>query len=123
MRGRIVLGAALLGAQVAAFAHAQASGPAGARYFCWAPFHSEARYTVDATVMGHALGDTEITQRYGLIEHYWSSGDRTRWELNSIAHVIDLVRATEASLPAGARAEVTIRYRVNGGPAELWRYP
>ena len=93
------------------------------RYFCWAPFHSEARYTIDATSGGRALDDDEIARRYNIARYYWNESTRTNWELNTIAHVIDTIRATEAALPAPARAAVTVTYRVNGHPPEQWRSP
>ena len=93
------------------------------RYFCWAPFHSEARYTIDATSGGRALDDDEIARRYGLASHYWDKGTRTNWELNAIVHVIDTVRATEAARAAPDRAAVTITYSVNGRPPTQWHSP
>lgn len=93
------------------------------RYFCWAPFHSEARYRIDATSGGRTLNDDEIARRYSLAHYYWDKGTRTDWELNTITHVIDTIRATEAALPAPERAAVTITYRVNGRQPEQWHSP
>lgn len=92
------------------------------RYFCWAPFHSEARYTIDVTLRGRVLDDGAIGERYRLPRLYWDPRTRTDWELNSIGHVIDTVRATEDALPENERASVVVTYRVNGRGEERWRY-
>jgi hypothetical protein len=92
------------------------------RYFCWAPFHSEARYSIDVTLRGQRLDDAAIGERYRITRLYWDPRTRTDWELNSIAHVIDTVRATEDALPEGERASVVVTYRVNGRGEEQWRY-
>lgn len=92
------------------------------RYFCWAPFHSEARYRIDATVNGRTLDDGAIGERYRIQRLYWDARTRTDWELNSITHVIDVVRATEEALPESERASVVVTYRVNGHGEERWQY-
>jgi hypothetical protein len=117
---RTKLGIALLLVQVAMFVRARF---VESRYFCWAPFHSEARYTIDASVLGRALRDEEIAERYGIPRYYWDPKTRSNWELNAMAHVFDLVRATEDLAPSDARAKVEVTYSVNGRPAERWSYP
>jgi len=119
-RARVLLGAALLGLEIVQFVRARFSDT---RYFCWAPFHSEARYKVDATVGGLALGDEAVARRYGLPRYYFDPKTRTDWELNAIAHVTDTIRATEAALPVGARARVVVTYRENGGQERRWSFP
>ena len=119
-RAALAAGVGLLALQLAFFVRARFTG---SRYFCWAPFHSEARYTIDATIAGRALSDDEVARRYGFASYYWEQSSRTNWELNSIVHVTDTVRATEAAFPVGERAAVVITYRVNGHPTERWRCP
>jgi len=119
-RACLVLGTTLLVIQVILFVRARFTET---RYFCWAPFHSEARYTIDATIGGRALNDDEIARRYVLERYYWDKASRTNWELNAIAHVIDTVRATEAALLPSKRAAVVVTYRVNGRPPERWHSP
>jgi hypothetical protein len=117
---RAALAAALLVVQLIQFARARFVEH---RYFCWAPFHSEARYAIDAVVRGKALDDDAIAARYRLSRLYWDPRSRTNWELNAIAHVHDTVRATEDALPESERAAVVIRYRVNGHGEQQWHYP
>jgi hypothetical protein len=117
---RLAAGTSLLVMQVVFFVRARF---VESRYFCWAPFHSEARYRIDATSGGRTLNDDEIARRYSLAHYYWDKGTRTDWELNTITHVIDTIRATEAALPAPERAAVTITYRVNGRQPEQWHSP
>ena len=119
-RTRIAFGIALLILELVLFARARFTE---SRYFCWAPFHSEARYVIDATLGGRALTDDQIARRYRLPRYYWDPGTRSDWELNTITHVIDTIRATEAALPAAERAAVVVTYRVNGRPNERWRSP
>ena len=68
-------------------------------------------------------GDDAIARRYGLPCYYFDPKTRSDWELNAIAHVTDTIRATEAALPAGARARVLVTYRENGGPERHWSFP
>jgi hypothetical protein len=117
--GRTCLGVALLLVQVVLFARARF---VDSRYFCWAPFHSEARYRIDVTVRGRPLDDGAIAERYRIRRLYWDERTRTDWELNAIAHVIDTVRATEEALPSDDRASVVVTYRVNGRGEERWQY-
>jgi len=119
-RARLVVGAALLALQIVFVVRARF---VESRYFCWAPFHSEARYTFNATVDGRALRDDEIARRYALARLYWDPTSRTDWELNAIAHILDTIRATEAALPTSERATVVVTWRVNGRPPAQWRSP
>ena len=118
-RRNTLLGVALILLQVFFFVRARF---VDSRYFCWAPFHSEARYTIDATVNGRPLDDGAIAERYRFQRLYWDERTRSDWELNAIAHVIDTVRATEEALPNDERASVVVTYRVNGRGEERWRY-
>ncbi len=119
-RARVAAALGLLGLEIVQFVRARFMD---SRYFCWAPFHSEARYRVDATVAGRALGDDAIARRYGSPRYYFDPKTRTDWELNAIAHVTDTIRATEAALPPAARARVVVTYRVNGGAERRWSLP
>ena len=118
VRSRLAI--ALLSLQIVLFVWARFGE---SRYFCWAPFHSEARYTIDVTARGRVLDDGAIAERYRLPRLYWDPRTRSDWELNAIAHVLDTVRATEEALPIDDRGVVVVTYRVNGRGQERWHYP
>jgi hypothetical protein len=113
-------GASLLLIQGAMFVRARF---VDSRYFCWAPFHSHARYAIDASVGGRALSADEIAVRYGIARLYWDAETRENWELNTMAHVFDTIAATERLLPSDERAKVEVTYRVNGRQPERWQHP
>jgi hypothetical protein len=114
------IGVAILTMELGMFVRARF---VNSRYFCWAPFHSEARYRIDATVRGGTLSDRDIATRYGIAPLYWDERSRENWELNSIEHVLDAIAATEATYPESERASVDVVYRVNGRAPARWHYP
>jgi hypothetical protein len=76
-----------------------------ARYFCWA----------DVSIGGRPLTPAEIRSRYRRPQH----GVDNR----SIQHVMDIVQQYEESYGRGDRAEVLMKYRINGKAEQEWRYP
>lgn len=104
------LGFALLAAQAGAVGYARL---AETRYFCWAPYDRHTEYELVVRVGGRELGEEEIGRRYRRAAR--------GFEARSPAHVMDVVERAEGRLPAGERAEVRMRYRVNGVEQPEWR--
>jgi hypothetical protein len=44
------------------------------------------------------------------------------WELNAAQHVLDSIALRERSLHPSARAEVTVRYRIDDGGTRTWTF-
>ncbi len=85
------------------------------RYFCWAPYHSQNHYEMDVTVNGRVLTAGEIQRRYR----------RPQKGINSrtIEDQKDIIAQYERTYGKNERAEVTLRYRVNGGAEQTWHWP
>ena len=86
------------------------------RYFCWAPFDMQTRYdlTVVVPVKGR-LSQQDVCSRYHLSNY---GGDN-----RSPQHVIDIVRQYEDTYGRPDRAEVTMRYMINGVHPGEWKWP
>ena len=108
MHWRTLLGAALLILQGGAIVRARFADD---RYFCWAPFDQQTRYSIAATVNGRPLTPAEIRVRY--------RRGATGVDNRSQHHLFDLLTRAEAQAPE--KAAVTVRYTVNGGPEQEWR--
>ena len=117
-RARIAA-ALLLALQVAWIAHEQL-GPS--RYFCWAPLHEQVWYQIDARRGSERLSDAEVATRYGRRGALHVPEHRMFWELNAAQHVLDTIALRERSLHPSARAEVTVRYRINNGGTRTWTF-
>ena len=111
-RMRAAIAAAYLLFQAGAIVYARF---VDARYFCWAPFDAQSEYRIEASVDGRPLAPGEIRRRY----RRPALGVDNR----SIRHVMDILEQVEQKQPPGERAEVTLRYRVNGGGEKEWRWP
>lgn len=109
---RFGVGAVFLLAQVAAIGYART---VPARYFCWAPYDAITLFTLEATVEGRPLTEAELRARY----RYGRTGRDNR----SPQHVIDRIRQAEQTYGRDVSAEVTLRYRVNGGEETTWTWP
>lgn len=83
------------------------------RYFCWAPHDSQNEYAISVSIDGRPLTAAEVERRYRIP----ARGVDPR----AIAHVTRLVDQYERTVGAEDDAEVTVRYRVNGGPVHHWR--
>lgn len=85
-----------------------------ARYFCWAPFDMQTDYALEVSLDGATLTPDEIRQRYRLP----SKGTDNR----SVQNLVDRVQLYEERL-AVHKAEITMRYRINGKEEQVWHYP
>jgi|SRR5450432_2510577 hypothetical protein len=109
---RIAAGAALLLFQVAMVIYARF---VPSRYFCWAPFDTQTDYRLEVNVGGRLLTPRQIRARYRRPQ----AGTDNR----SPQHVIDIVQGYEQAYGRADRAQVTMRYRVNGKQEQVWRWP
>ncbi|MBM3785504.1 MAG: hypothetical protein FJW30_14155 [Acidobacteria bacterium] len=85
------------------------------RYFCWAPFDRQTRYSIGVTVGGEPLSGEQVRQRYRRA----AVGVDNRSE----HHIFDIIRRAEQRLDLPARGRVTVAYSMNGHPERVWRYP
>lgn len=91
------------------------------KYFCWAPYDQQTRFTVRATVAGRTLTPREVQDRYGFAPNMLV-GDAF-WDQRAWGNPIGLIRRRESALPPGEAAEVVVRYSVNGRPEREWTWP
>ena len=85
------------------------------RYFCWSPHSTQVRFDLDVSVHGRKLSRMEAAQRYRL----WDA----EWEAHAAQNLIDTIETFERTYGRDDRAEVSLRYRVNGGTEKTWRWP
>ncbi len=86
------------------------------RYFCWAPFDTQTDYVAQAVVNGHTLNAAEFRKRYRRPMHGFDN--------RAPSHVIDMLRQVEEKRAAlGDKANVTMKYRVNGRSPLEWHWP
>lgn len=111
MAWRFGIGVALLVLQAGAIVRARFADD---RYFCWAPFDQQTDYTIAATVAGRPLAAAEIRARY----RRPARGIDNR----ATFHLVDLLTRAELAHAPAERAEVELRYRVNGGEERVWRW-
>jgi hypothetical protein len=109
---RTTLGVAVLAFQLGMIVYARF---VPSRYFCWAPFHSQNNYEMDVTVNGKALTGGEIQKRYRRPQ----KGVNSR----SIQDEKGIIMQYEQTYGKNEHAEVTLRYRVNGGAEQVWHWP
>jgi len=112
MGWRSYLGIGLLLAQLGAIAYARF---VPSRYFCWAPHDSQSEYRIEAELYGKPLDEAAIERRYRI--------SAKGVEARSIGLVLDVVRLYEEKTAPDERARVTVRYNVNGGAEQVWRWP
>jgi hypothetical protein len=109
---RTGLGVAFLAFQLSAIVYARF---VPSRYFCWAPCDTQTDYVIQATIDGRAVTPAEIRRRYRRPAR--GADDR------SPQHLIDILQQVEQRLPPGQQAAVTLTYRVNGKPEQIWQWP
>jgi hypothetical protein len=114
LAGRLpfLLGVLLLAAQVGAIVYSRFTP---LRYFCWAPFDQQTQYTIAVEIGGEGLTDMQIQRRY----RRTAEGTDNR----SAHHLFDLIERAEKKFEPAGRSRVTVVYRVNGGPEDVWQYP
>ena len=109
---RTALGVSVLAFQLVMIGYARF---VPSRYFCWAPYDSQNHYEMEVTVDGKRLDSDEIRQRYRRPQ----KGINNR----AIQHEKDIIMQYERTYGRNESAEVTLRYRTNGGEEQLWRWP
>jgi hypothetical protein len=107
---RIAIAGVLLALQAGGIVYARF---VPARYFCWAPYDMQTEYTLEVRVRGRELTAAEVQRRY--------RRPRKGSDNRSAQHLIDIIEAVEARQPATERAQVVMRYRVNGKEQPAWR--
>lgn len=114
MAGRVpfYLGVLLLTAQLGAIAYSRFTP---LRYFCWAPFDQQTQYQIGVSIGGEGLTEMQIQRRY----RRPAEGTDNR----SAHHLFDLIERVERKLEPAGRSRVTVTYRINGGPEDIWQYP
>ena len=85
------------------------------RYFCWAPYDSQNQYEIEAVIDGKPLTAQQIRQRY--------RRPKRGVDNRSIQHVKDIIQGYEQTHGRADNAQVTMRYRVNGGKEQRWKWP
>lgn len=86
-----------------------------ARYFCWAPYDTQDRYTVSINFEGRDLTEEEVTNRY----RFHSNA----WQQQSIHNLLFAIEQYESSYGKEDNAVVTVKYSKNGRPQDTWTYP
>ncbi|MBI4906707.1 MAG: hypothetical protein HY820_23970 [Acidobacteria bacterium] len=109
---RTAIAILILGAQLILIAWSRTTM---ARYFCWAPFDMQTDYSVDVTLHGRKLTAQEIRQRY----RRPAKGTDNR----SVQNLIDIFQGYEERYAGPDKAEIRLRYRINGKEQQEWRYP
>ena len=107
-----VIGVSILLVQVALIVYSRGTS---ARYFCWAPFDMQTDYTLDVTVDGRKLSAAEVRKRY----RRPMKGTDNR----SVQNLIDILEGYETQYAGAERAEIVMRYRINGKEEQVWAYP
>ena len=109
---RTVIGLAFLGFQVFMIGYARF---VDSRYFCWAPYDIQTEYRLNVTVNGRPLTAKQIQARY--------KRPRAGADNRSPRHVIDILQGYEETYGRNDRAEIVMKYRVNGKEEQEWRWP
>lgn len=112
MTVRIAAGVALLLAQVTMIVVARFHPM---RYYCWAPYDSQNEYQIQTEIGGRPLTEEELKERYRLAP--------TAVNPRAISQVTDVVSYVERVYHPDEGAHVTITYRTNGSPEQVWTWP
>jgi hypothetical protein len=112
MHPRFAIGALLLLAQVVPMLRARFAPD---RYFCWAPFDQQTKYSIGVSIGGEGLADAQIRQRY----RRPAKGVDNR----SAHNLFDIITHAEKKFEKEGRSRVLVKYSVNGHPEQEWTYP
>lgn len=112
MNWRYALGLTLLLLQAGAIVRARFAND---RYFCWAPFDQQTKYSIGVTIGDEGLAYQQISKRY----RRPAEGVDNR----SAQHLFDIITRAEKKFEPAGRSRVFVRYSVNGHPEQEWRYP
>ena len=85
------------------------------RYFAWAPNDYVVQYSFSVSLDGRPLSAQQIVERY----HTDAEG---KYEAPA-RHIIDEVRQYEQTYGRNDHSEVLLRYRLNAGEEQTWRWP
>ena len=112
MNWRYALGLTLLLLQGGAIVRARFAND---RYFCWAPFDQQTKYSIGVSIGDEGLADEQIRMRY----RRPAEGVDNR----SAQHLFDIITRAEQKFEPAGRSRVLVRYSVNGHAEQEWRYP
>ena len=85
------------------------------RYLCWAPYDQISFYRIEAQRESLALTPAEIEARYRIP----AAGRENR----SIHNLLSTIAQFETTYGRADGVRVHVRYRVNGGPEQVWNAP
>ncbi len=108
---RVFLATTFLCAQVLLVVTSQFSE---ARWFSWAPHTAQVHYMMAVEVDGVPLAPDAVARRFGI--------PANGWEAHAIQNVKDLLMQHARTYGRHERSTVTMRYSVNGRPAETWTW-
>ena len=112
MNWRFALGAILLILQAGAIVRARFAND---RYFCWAPFDQQTKYSIGLAIGDEGLTDDQIRRRY--------RRPAEGYDNRSAQHLFDIITRAEQKFEKWGRSRVVVRYSVNGHEEQEWRYP
>ncbi|MFN0105840.1 MAG: hypothetical protein ACKV2U_27605 [Bryobacteraceae bacterium] len=112
MKWRFAIGALLLTLQAGAIVRARFAED---RYFCWAPFDQQTKYSIAVDIGGEGLTGEQIRRRY----RRPAEGVDNR----SAQHLFDIIVRAEQKFEKWGRSRVRVRYAVNGREEREWWYP
>ena len=84
------------------------------RYFCWAPFDMQTDFQIEVKINETPLTPTAIRARY----RRPPKGTDNR----SVQHIIDIIEQAERRYHPSDRAEIVLRYRINGKEENRWQF-
>lgn len=112
MKWRFAIGAILLLLQAGAIVRARFAGD---RYFCWAPFDQQTKYSIGLAIGDEGLAEAQIQRRY--------RRPAEGYDNRSAQHLFDIITRAEQKFEKWGRSRVVVRYSINGHPEQEWRYP
>lgn len=112
MRARFAAGVLILLLQAGAIVRARFAND---RYFCWAPFDQQTKYSIGVAIGDEGLAEAQIRKRY----RRPAEGVDNR----SAHHLFDIITRAEQKFEKAGRSRVVVRYSINGHEEREWRYP
>ena len=83
------------------------------RFFCWSPHDNRTDYSVSAIRRdGSVVAQKEIRERYATPPIEW----------HATGNLLKVFETAERRKPLSERWKVTVKYRVNLGPEQIWNY-
>ncbi|WP_406683910.1 hypothetical protein N1F78_14630 [Seonamhaeicola sp. MEBiC1930] len=109
MKLRLIIGALFLILQIAGIVYSRFTP---LRFFCWAPYDIQTKFEATGKINGKILNSDQLKERY----KYKMSG----WEQRSIFNIFSLIEQYESTYGKNDKAEITIKYSINGHPEKIW---